>query len=172
MTCMMLEIKIPMSKFILCFISFSIMACSLSKSISQRKGYNRETGSWDLSSNHQAKQSTNTKASTKQSQAPTIVPTSGSFRGHISYYGPGFDGKQTASGEIYDQMDMTCAHKKLPFGTKLKITLIATGRSVEVRVNDRGPYIKGRLVDVSVAAARELGLEKLGVGEAQIEIIK
>ena len=77
--------------------------------------------------------------------------------GEASYYGPGFDGKQTASGEIFDQDDMTCAHKSLPFGTKLKVVRKDNGKSVVVRVNDRGPYVDGRILDLSVAAGKKLG---------------
>ena len=68
------------------------------------------------------------------------------IEGEASYYGPGFDGKQTASGEIFDQDDYTCAHKTLPFGTKLKVVRKDNGESVEVRVNDRGPYVGDRIV--------------------------
>ena len=73
------------------------------------------------------------------------------IEGEASYYGPGFDGKQTASGEIFDQDDYTCAHKTLPFGTKLKVVRKDNGESVEVRVNDRGPYVGDRILDLSVA---------------------
>ncbi|MBR1746487.1 MAG: septal ring lytic transglycosylase RlpA family protein, partial [Fibrobacter sp.] len=65
------------------------------------------------------------------------------IKGEASYYGPGFHGKQTASGEIFDQDDYTCAHKSLPFGTKLKVVRVDNGSSVVVRVNDRGPYVDG-----------------------------
>ncbi len=82
--------------------------------------------------------------------------------GEASYYGPGFDGKQTASGEIFDQDDMTCAHKSLPFGTKLKVVRKDNGKSVVVRVNDRGPYVDGRILDLSVAAGKKIGLDKVG----------
>lgn len=84
------------------------------------------------------------------------------IEGEASYYGPGFDGKQTASGEIFDQDDYTCAHKTLPFGTKLKVVRKDNGESVEVRVNDRGPYVGDRILDLSVAAGKKIGLDKVG----------
>ena len=71
------------------------------------------------------------------------------IEGEASYYGPGFDGKQTASGEIFDQDDYTCAHKTLPFGTKLKVVRKDNGESVEVRVNDRGPFVASREIDLT-----------------------
>lgn len=92
--------------------------------------------------------------------------------GEASYYGPGFHGKQTASGEIFNQNDMTCAHKSLPFGTKLKVVRKDNGKSVVVRVNDRGPYVDGRIIDLSVAAGKELGLDKVGHAEVVATVIE
>ncbi len=91
--------------------------------------------------------------------------------GEASYYGPGFHGKLTANGEVYDQNDLTCAHKTLPFNTKLRITFIPTGKSVIVRVNDRGPYKRGRILDLSVEAARRLGMTGDGTGLVRAQII-
>jgi len=92
--------------------------------------------------------------------------------GQASYYGPGFDGKKTASGEIFDQDDMTCAHKSLPFGTKLKVVRVDNGKSVVVRVNDRGPYVDGRILDLSAAAGKKLGLDKVGHAEVVATVIE
>ena len=92
--------------------------------------------------------------------------------GEASYYGPGFDGKQTASGEIFDQNDFTCAHKSLPFGTKLKVVRKDNGKSVVVRVNDRGPYVDGRILDLSVAAGKKLGLDKVGHAEVVATVVE
>lgn len=74
-----------------------------------------------------------------------------------SWYGPGFHGRQTANGERFDQNEMTAAHKTLPFGTWVRVTNRATGRSVVVRINDRGPYVGGRAIDLSRGAARAVG---------------
>ena len=94
------------------------------------------------------------------------------IKGEASYYGPGFHGKQTASGEIFDQDDFTCAHKSLPFGTKLKVVRVDNGSSVVVRVNDRGPYVDGRILDLSVAAVKQIGLDKVGHAEVVATVIE
>ena len=86
-----------------------------------------------------------------------------------SWYGPKFHGKLTANGEIYNQMALTAAHKSLKFGTLLKVTNTKNGRSVIVRINDRGPYIEGRDLDLSKGAAIELGLLRKGVARVKIE---
>ena len=86
-----------------------------------------------------------------------------------SWYGPKFHGKLTANGEIYNQMALTAAHKSLKFGTLLKVTNPKNGRSVIVRINDRGPYIEGRDLDLSKGAAIELGLLRKGVARVKIE---
>ncbi len=89
-----------------------------------------------------------------------------------SWYGPRFHGKVTANGEIYDQMAFTAAHKSLRFGTLLKLTNKKNGKSVIVRINDRGPYIPGRQLDVSKAVAMELGMIQNGVARLEVEEIK
>ena len=86
-----------------------------------------------------------------------------------SWYGPKFHGKMTANGEVYDQMALTAAHKSLSFGTLLKVTNPKNGRSVIVRINDRGPYIEGRDLDLSKGAAIELGILRKGVARLKIE---
>ena len=86
-----------------------------------------------------------------------------------SWYGPKFHGRMTANGEIYDQMAFTAAHKRLSFGTLLKVTNTKNGRSVIVRINDRGPYIEGRDLDLSKGAAIELGMLRKGVARLKIE---
>jgi rare lipoprotein A len=89
-----------------------------------------------------------------------------------SWYGPGFHGRKTANGEIYDQMSFTAAHKSLKFGTLLKITNLKNNKSVVIRINDRGPYIHGRDLDLSKAAALELGMVRKGVAKIKVEEIK
>jgi len=103
----------------------------------------------------------------------TVITSSVEYinRGTIkaSWYGPKFHGKMTANGEIYDQMAFTAAHKQLSFGTLLKVTNPKNGRSVIVRINDRGPYIEGRDLDLSKGAAIELGILRKGVARLKIE---
>ena len=89
-----------------------------------------------------------------------------------SWYGPGFHGRKTANGEVYDQMSFTAAHKSLKFGTLLKITNLKNNKSVVIRINDRGPYIHGRDLDLSKAAALELGMVRKGVAKIKVEEIK
>ncbi|CAM4186467.1 septal ring lytic transglycosylase RlpA family protein [Vreelandella rituensis] len=83
-------------------------------------------------------------------------------QGVASYYSDHFQGKTTASGEPFDQQALTAAHPDLPFGTKVLVTRQDNGREVEVLINDRGPYVKGRIIDLSKRAARELGMLKRG----------
>ncbi|MBE0539259.1 MAG: septal ring lytic transglycosylase RlpA family protein [Ignavibacterium sp.] len=89
-----------------------------------------------------------------------------------SWYGPGFHGQKTANGEVYNQNSFTAAHKSLKFGTLLKITNLKNNKSVVVRINDRGPYIQGRDLDLSKAAALELGMVRRGVAKIKVEEIK
>jgi rare lipoprotein A (peptidoglycan hydrolase) len=92
-----------------------------------------------------------------------MVETPHQFRGIASWYGPYFHGRQTATGEIFDQHDLTAAHKTLPFGTYLKVRNLLNDRIVVVRINDRGPYVGERSLDLSYAAAQCLNSETVGV---------
>jgi len=86
-----------------------------------------------------------------------------------SWYGPGFHGKKTASGELYNMDAMTCAHKSLPFGTKLRLRNVENGKTAVVTVNDRGPFVRGRDIDLSRAAAGKLGIIGPGTGRVKVE---
>ncbi len=88
-----------------------------------------------------------------------------------SWYGEDFHGRVTANGEIYDMEALTAAHRTLPFGTEVRVTNAENGRQVRVRINDRGPYLYGRVLDLSLAAARELGMMESGVAAVQIEVV-
>lgn len=100
------------------------------------------------------------------------VIVNGKFRGYASYYGEKFHGRKTASGEIYDMNQLTAAHKELPFGTKLKVTNLKNGLSVFVKVNDRGPFVSDRILDLSKRAAETLKMLNDGVVEVECEIIE
>jgi len=91
--------------------------------------------------------------------------------GVASWYGPGFHGNRTANGEIYDQYELTAAHRSLPLGTRVVVTNLANGRAVLVRINDRGPYVGGRAIDVSYAAARVLDMVDPGTTRVRIEVV-
>ncbi len=85
--------------------------------------------------------------------------------GGASWYGPGFHGKKTASGQRFNENAMTAAHRTLPFGTVVKVTDQRTGKSIKVTINDRGPFHKGRIIDLSKAAAAQLGTKNAGTGK-------
>lgn len=89
-----------------------------------------------------------------------------------SYYGKDFHGKKTSNGEVFNMNDLTCAHKSLPFDTILRITNLSNGKTVKVRVNDRGPFVVGREIDLSTAAAKKLDMMKAGTAKIKIEIVK
>lgn len=101
-------------------------------------------------------------------EQPLIAST---FGGKASWYGPGFHGRLTANGERYNQNAMTAAHKNLRFGTRVKVTNLSNGRSVIVRINDRGPFVKGRVLDLSAAAARSLNMINSGVARVKVTIL-
>jgi rare lipoprotein A len=104
--------------------------------------------------------------------ADAVVPAPGTVQeGLASWYGPGYDGKRTASGETFEQDAFTAAHFDWAFGTRVKVTLLATGRSCVVRINDRFPNHKGRIIDVSRAAARAIGLVGPGTGRVRLEVL-
>ena len=92
-------------------------------------------------------------------------------QGRVSWYGPGFHGRRTANGEIFDTHELTMAHRSLPMGTNVRVTNLENGRSVVLRVNDRGPYVRGRVADLSHAAAERLGFVDDGVVPARIELL-
>ena len=92
--------------------------------------------------------------------------------GLASFYAAKFNNKRTASGEKFNNNAMTAAHKSLPFGTKLKVTNLRNGLSVLVRVNDRGPYVKGRIIDLSKAAAKKIGIGRTGTARVKLEVVK
>jgi rare lipoprotein A len=91
--------------------------------------------------------------------------------GFVSWYGAAFHNRPTASGELFDSGGMTMAHPSLPFGTRVRVTNVRNGRSVVVRVNDRGPFVGQRIADLSRAAAAQLGMLKRGVVKARIEVV-
>jgi rare lipoprotein A len=91
--------------------------------------------------------------------------------GVASYYAHAHDGRRTASGERFDMTEMTAAHRTLPFGTIVRVTNLANGRRAIVRINDRGPFKKKRIIDVSLAAAKELGMLGPGTARVRLEVV-
>jgi rare lipoprotein A len=94
------------------------------------------------------------------------------MRGRASWYGERFHGRKTASGERFDMRAMTAAHRRLPFGTKVRVTNVENGRSVVVRINDRGPFGRGRIIDLSKAAAARIGMIRKGIVEVTLEVLQ
>ncbi|WP_420393311.1 septal ring lytic transglycosylase RlpA family protein [Acuticoccus sp.] len=105
---------------------------------------------------------------------PLLFPAPGALafdsNGEAAFYGKRFHGRPTASGERFDMHALTAAHRLLPFGTKVKVTNRANGQSVVVRINDRGPFARGRHIDLSRAAAAEIGMIKAGVASVRMEV--
>ncbi len=107
----------------------------------------------------------------KQAQQVVAQAVKVGSHGMASWYGPGFNGRRSANGERYNQNGLTAAHRSLPFGTKVKVTNVRTGRSVVVRITDRGPHVRGRIIDLSAAAARIVGVMQSGVAPVQVEVL-
>ena len=102
---------------------------------------------------------------------PTKVRVGEKFRGISSWYGPDFDGKATSSGEIYDMHALTAAHKTLPMNTMVKVTNVDNGKSVVVRINDRGPFVGTRIIDLSNKAAHKIDMVKKGTANVRLEVV-
>jgi rare lipoprotein A len=103
---------------------------------------------------------------------PAQAPSVGLVEvGIASWYGPGYNGKRTSSGERFDQDELTAAHASWQFGTRVRVTFLNTGRSVVVRINDRFPNHKGRVIDLSRGAARQIGLIGPGTGRVRLEVV-
>lgn len=92
--------------------------------------------------------------------------------GHASYYGNELAGRRTASGEMFNPSDFTAAHRTVAFGTRVKVTHLGNGREVIVRVNDRGPWGRGRIIDLSYAAAKKLGMHRSGTAQVKLTLVR
>ena len=99
------------------------------------------------------------------------LPSASAADGVASFYGKRFHGRRTASGQRFDQHALTAAHRTLRFGTRVRVTNLRTRRSVVVTINDRGPYVKGRIIDLSRAAATRLGIIDTGVARVRLEVL-
>lgn len=142
-----------MNKLLLITLT-SIFLCSCASSV-------RFNGKYNMNN-----QSGNSNKNNVKAQAGAI------FRGQASFYNDKYDGRKTASGEIFDQDEFTAAHRTLNFGTKCKVTNLKNGKSVEVIINDRGPFIEGRIIDLSKAAAEAIGMINDGVADVEVLILE
>jgi len=101
----------------------------------------------------------------------TVAPPGTVEKGIASWYGEPYHGRRTASGEVYDMNGVSAAHRTLPFGTVVRVTRRDTGETVEVRINDRGPFIEGRIIDLSYGAARRIGLDVDGIAPVKVKVL-
>jgi rare lipoprotein A len=147
----------------LALLAATLLAGSTATEVSARS---RHDGHHGYHAIHHASRDSDEGARSSWKDANAMAATGHSFSGIASFYG-NESGSQTASGQRFNENAMTCAHRSLPFGTKLRVT--HGGNSVVVTVNDRGPYVRGRVLDLSTAAARKLGIE--GLGQVTAEII-
>ncbi len=103
---------------------------------------------------------------------PILAQSTDTQKGEASWYGSRYHGRKTSSGEVYNKNKMTAAHKTLPFGTKVKVTNLDNNESVIVRINDRGPFVGDRIIDVSEVAARKLDFHANGIGNVKVEVLE
>jgi rare lipoprotein A len=154
----------------LIFFSFVGQSCGAFSELSQR--YNQSTDLPQVTNETDSSDATIQKASVESGRKKSSKPVAKhALNGTASWYGPRFHGKKTASGKIYDQNKLTAAHKTVPLGTKARVTNLDNGSTVEVEINDRGPYIEGRIIDLSRAAAGVLGFVESGIAPVQVELI-
>ncbi len=112
------------------------------------------------------------KKNSKSKGKSSYNPKKTKYRGISSYYGPKFHGKLTANGEIFDMYGVSAAHKEFPFNTVVRVTNEKNGKSLLIRINDRGPYIAGRILDCSFGAAKKLGFVGEGTAKVKIEVLE
>ena len=144
-----------------------LASCAQSSVVSQHSGFSAPTRQASL---HREHMTPHVASTARHTPFASHTSTSGTkMAGVASFYS---EGVQTASGEKFDAHELTAAHPTLPFGTKLRVTNVATGRSVTVRVNDRGPYVPGRIVDVSYSAAQSLGMVGKGVANVKLDVVQ
>jgi rare lipoprotein A len=116
-----------------------------------------------------SRQAARTQASRSQGSRTQVARTQHASDGIASYYS---HGSKTASGEKFNPKELTAAHPTLPFGTRVRVTNVNTGKSVTVRVNDRGPFVRGRVIDVSHSAAESLGMVGRGVAKVKLDVVE
>jgi rare lipoprotein A len=160
--------------FAVAFGAASLAACAQSSVVTKNSGFfgGKQQASQDR---HQSVSSmTNSRVASAKKHTPfarhdNAAATQTASQGVASFY---TEGTQTASGEKFNTHELTAAHPTLPFGTRLRVTNVASGRSVTVRVNDRGPYVPGRVVDVSYSAANALGMIGKGIAKVKLDVVE
>jgi rare lipoprotein A len=152
----------------------SLAACAQSSVVTKNSGFFGANRQASVNHNRTASFLTNRRVASARKHTPFAThknagDTKVASQGLASFY---TEGARTANGEKFDAHELTAAHPTLPFGTKLRVTNVATGRSVTVRVNDRGPYVPGRVVDVSYSAADALGMVGKGVAKVKLDVVQ
>ncbi len=159
--------------FVVVLGAASLAACAQS-SVVRNSEFVSPSRQASLQHNRTASFVTNRRVASAKKHTPfarlkNATPTQIASQGVASFY---TEGQQTASGEKFDTNDLTAAHPTLPFGTRLRVTNVASGRSVTVRVNDRGPYVPGRVVDVSHSAADALGMVGSAIAKVKLDVVQ
>jgi rare lipoprotein A len=144
----------------------SLAACARTSVVSERSDWRSAPRQL---AHHQPSPSPRAVSVVRRHDTPARGDIASAPNGLASFY---TEGQKTANGETFNAHELTAAHPSLPFGTKLRVTNVTTGRSVMVRVNDRGPYVPGRVVDVSYAAADQLGMVKGGVAKVKLDVVQ
>lgn len=156
-------------------LAASIALSGCGATLPARTGYDRATGTWKPAPGAKTKRTaaaSKPAASEPDSDVTDSLARLGTkIRGQASFYGKEMAGRSTSNGEIFDPDAPTCAHRTLPFGTRLRVTYLKKQTSTLVRVNDRGPHKDGRILDLSRAAADDLGLTADGVGTVEAEVV-
>lgn len=158
---------------LLCAMALALPGCSSEKSTSRQTTHRAVSGGKTATQTSKRQQPSTTKQQGRQASktGSQAKPQGKVEKGQASYYADKFHGRATASGEKYDKRKLTGAHRTLPFGTVVRVTNTATGQSVDIRINDRGPFKAGRVVDVSRAAAEKLGMIQAGVINCTVQVI-
>jgi rare lipoprotein A len=151
----------------------TLAACAQSSVVTKNSGFVGTSRQASLGHNRTVAFTTNRRVAIAKKHTPfarkDAAETQTASQGVASFY---TEGTHTASGEKFDTHELTAAHPTLPFGTKLRVTNVATGRSVTVRVNDRGPYVAGRVVDVTYSAADALGMVGPGIAKVKLDVVQ
>jgi rare lipoprotein A len=152
----------------------SLAACAQSPVVTKKSELLAASRQASLEHNRKASFVTNRRVEVTEKHTPfapdkNAAETQVASHGLASFY---TEGTRTASGERFDTHELTAAHRTLPFGTRLRVTNVATGRSVTVRVNDRGPFVSGRVVDVSYSAAETLGMVEGGIAKVKLDVVQ
>jgi rare lipoprotein A len=160
--------------FAVALVAASLAACAQSSVVTGRSELHPASRQASLEQNRTTSFVTNRRVAVARKHTPfashkNAAETPVASHGLASFY---TEGTQTANGEKFDTHELTAAHRTLPFGTRLRVTNVATGRSVTVRVNDRGPFVPGRVVDVSYSAAQTLGMVGGGLAKVKLDVVQ